>query len=64
MWLILKDIQGLGLKITENIYKCFPSTEELEKASVKNLTRVPLVNRALAERIKLKLTQYQNRLPD
>ncbi len=55
MWLILKDIHGIGIKITENIYKCFPSIEELEKASVRNLTRVPLVNRELAERIKFKL---------
>ena len=57
MWLILKDIHGIGLKITENIYKCFPSIEELEKASIKSLTRVPLVNKALAERIKLKLAR-------
>ena len=55
IWLILKDIHGVGLKITENIYKYFPSIEELEKASVKSLTRVPLVNKGLAERIKLKL---------
>ncbi len=57
MWLILKDIHGIGLKITENIYKCFPSIEELEGASVKSLTRIPLVNKALAEKIKLKLIQ-------
>ena len=58
MWLILKDIQGLGLKITENIYNCFSSLEELENASVRSLTKVPLVNKALAERIKLKLARY------
>jgi hypothetical protein len=57
MWLILKDIQGLGLKITENIYNCFSSIEELENASVRSLTKVPRVNKALAERIKLKLTR-------
>ena len=55
IWLILRDIQGVGLKITENIYKCFPSIEDLEKASIKSLTRVPLVNKGMAERIKLKL---------
>ncbi len=64
MWLILKDIQGIGIKITENIYKCFPSIDELERASIKNLTRVPLVNKSLAERIKLKLIQNQNIYPD
>ena len=56
MWLLLKDINGIGLKITENIYNCFPSIDKLKKASVKSLTRVPLVNKALAERIKLKFS--------
>ncbi len=57
MWLILKDIHGIGMKITENIYNCFPSIEELEKASVRKLTRVPLINKALAEKIKFKLSK-------
>ncbi len=61
MWLILKDIHGMGFKITENIYNCFPSIGKLEKASVKNLARVPLVNRTLAEKIKLKLVQNQHK---
>ena len=61
MWLILKDIHGIGFKITENIYNCFPSIEELEKASVKNLARVPLVNKATAEKIKLKLAKNQDK---
>ncbi|MGB9980167.1 helix-hairpin-helix domain-containing protein [Methanobacterium sp.] len=64
IWLILKDIHGVGIKITENIYKCFSSIEELERASVKNLTRIPLVNKSLAEKIKLKLIQNQSRLQD
>lgn len=59
MWPILKDIYRVYLKITENIYKCFPGIKELERANVKNLARVPLVNKALAERIKLKLIQNQ-----
>jgi len=61
IWLILKDIHGVGLTITENIYKSFSSIEDLEKASIRNLTKVPLVNRALAERIKFKLTQTKIR---
>lgn len=60
MWLILKDIHGVGLKITENIYKNFQSIEELEKASVRNLTKIPLVNKVLAERIKFKIETQLN----
>lgn len=55
MWLLLKNIPGIGIKITENIYKCFPNIEELKGASIRNLTKVPLVNKALAEKIKFKL---------
>jgi Restriction endonuclease len=64
IWLILKDIQGVGLKITENIYRCFPSIEELETANVKSLTRVPLVNKAMAEKIKLKMVQNKHKFAD
>lgn len=55
IWLVLKDIHGVGLKITENIYKSFPNIEELEKASTRNLAKVPLVSQSLARRIKFKL---------
>lgn len=55
IWLILKDIHGVGIKINENIYSKFKSIEELEKADIRALTRVPLVNKSLAGRIKLKI---------
>ena len=55
MWLILKDIHGIGINMTENIYKSFSTIKELEDASIHNLKRVPLVNNALAKRIKFKL---------
>lgn len=55
IWLILKDIHGVGSKITENIYKRFKTIEELEKASIKSLSKVNQVNASLAKRIKLTL---------
>ncbi|MGB9937482.1 MAG: helix-hairpin-helix domain-containing protein [Methanobacterium sp.] len=55
IWLILKDIDGIGVKISENIYSKFKSVEELKKADLRSLKRVPLVNKQLALRIKLKL---------
>lgn len=55
IWLILKDIHGIGNKISENIYIKFKSVEELQKADIRDLTRVPLVNRSLAGMIKFKL---------
>lgn len=54
IWLILKDIHGIGTKISENIYNKFKSVEELQKADVRALTKVPLVNRSLASRIVFK----------
>lgn len=55
VWLILKDIRGIGFKISDNIYYKFKSVESLQNASVRDLVKVPLVNRALAERIKFKV---------
>ena len=55
IWLILKDIHGIGIKISENIFNKFKSVEELQKADVRTLARVPLVNKSLAGRIKFKL---------
>lgn len=54
IWLILKDIHGIGIKISENIYYKFKSVEELQNADMRSLTRVPLVNRSLASRILFK----------
>lgn len=54
IWLILKDIHGIGIKISENIYYKFKSVEELQNADIRSLTRVPLVNKSLANRIVLK----------
>lgn len=56
IWLILKDIHGIGIKISENIYSRFKSVDELQKADIRSLTRVPLVNRSLAGRIIYKLS--------
>ena len=55
IWLILKDIRGIGVKISDNIYCKFKSIEELQRADIRTLTRVPLVNKSLANRIKFKL---------
>ena len=55
IWLILKDIHGVGSKITENIYKRFKTIEELENASIKSLSRIEQVNTSLAKRIKFTL---------
>ena len=54
IWLNVKDIQGIGTKISENIYNKFKSVEELQKADMRALTRVPLVNRSLASKIRFK----------
>jgi hypothetical protein len=54
IWLNLKDIQGIGIKISENIYNKFKNIEELQKADIRALTRVPLVNRSLASKIRFK----------
>jgi len=54
IWLILKDIQGIGTKISENIYTKFNSVEELKKADIRTLTRVPLVNKSIANKILFK----------
>ena len=55
IWLILKDIHGVGFKITENIYKRFKTIESLENASIKSLSKVNQVNKSLAKRIKFTL---------
>ncbi len=55
MWLILKDIHGIGLKITENIYDKYKSVEELQNADIRSLTRIRLVNKSMASKIKFKL---------
>ncbi|MDI6723199.1 MAG: HNH endonuclease [Methanobacterium sp.] len=55
IWLLLKDIHGIGSKITENIYDKFKSVEELQKADIRNIARVRLVNKSLATKIKFKL---------
>jgi hypothetical protein len=54
IWLILKDIHGIGIKISENIYYKFKSVEELQNADIRALKRVPLVNKSLASRIIFK----------
>jgi len=60
IWLILKDIEGIGLIITENIYRKFKTLDSLQKASVKNISRVDQVNLALAKRIKFKVDGLYN----
>lgn len=55
IWLILKDIHGMGYKITDNIYKRFKTIEALESASIKSLSKVNQVNASLAKRIKFTL---------
>lgn len=55
IWLILKDIHGVGSKITENIYQRFKTIEALENASIKSLSKVNQVNISLAKRIKVTL---------
>lgn len=62
IWLILKDIEGIGVKISENIYNKFKSVEELKRADVRSLTRVPLVSKSLALRIKLKLDHINSQI--
>ncbi|MGZ7067588.1 MAG: helix-hairpin-helix domain-containing protein [Methanobacterium sp.] len=57
IWLVVKDITGIGIKISENLYDKFKSVEELRKADIRDLTRVPLVNKSLASKIKFK---FQN----
>ncbi len=54
IWLILKDIHGIGIKITENIYNRFKTLEELQKADIRDLNRVPLVNKSIASKIVFK----------
>jgi len=54
IWLILKDIEGIGTKISANIYTKFKSVEELQKADIRTLSKVPLVNKSLANRIVFK----------
>lgn len=58
IWLLLKDIPGIGSKITENIYDKFKSVEELRKADIRNIARVRLVNKSLASKIKFKIDSY------
>ncbi|MGF7119434.1 helix-hairpin-helix domain-containing protein [Methanobacterium oryzae] len=55
IWFILKDIHGVGSKITENIYQRFKTIEALENASIKSLSKVNQVNISLAKRIKVTL---------
>jgi hypothetical protein len=55
IWLILKDIQGIGSKITENIYERFKNLESLENASIRSLSKVDQVNVSLAKKIRYKL---------
>lgn len=59
IWLILKDIHGIGIKISENIYYKFKSVEELQKADMRALTKVSLVNKSIASRI---LVKFKNQI--
>ncbi len=61
IWLILKDIKGIGVKVSENIYYRFKTIENLKKADIRTLSRVPLVNKSLAGRIKLKLSYTESK---